>query len=74
MTLLSGVFFPLQQLPSAVQAIAQVLPLTHAVALMRPLALGQVPEQIALHLTVLVATGALAFVVALGVARRRLMS
>ncbi|CAB1370927.1 ABC transporter permease [Denitratisoma oestradiolicum] len=73
MTLLSGVFFPLQQLPAPVQAIAQALPLTHAVALVRPLSLGQVPEQIALHLVVLAVTALAAFALALKLARRRLL-
>lgn len=74
MTLLSGVFFPLRQLPEAVQAAAQVLPLTHAVALVRPLALGQIPDHIALHLAVLAATAVAGFAVARRVARRRLLS
>ncbi|WP_261379321.1 ABC transporter permease [Denitratisoma sp. DHT3] len=74
MTLLSGVFFPLRQLPEAVQAAAQVLPLTHAVALARPLALGQMPEHVALHLAVLAATALAGFAVVLGLARRRLLS
>ena len=33
MMLVSGVFFPLSQLPAPFQAVAQVLPLTHAVEL-----------------------------------------
>ena len=42
MMMLSGVFFPVEQLPAAVQAVAQALPLYHGVALVRPLLLGEV--------------------------------
>ncbi|BAI62583.1 ABC transporter permease protein [Methanocella paludicola SANAE] len=40
MFLLSGIFFPLDQLPSFVQGLAWLLPLTHAVNVIRPAALG----------------------------------
>lgn len=73
MFLLSGVFFPLQQMPPPMQAIAQALPLTHAVALVRPLATGLVLEQAWVHVAVLVAftTGAASLSVHL--VRRRLI-
>lgn len=73
MMLLCGVFFPLAQLPAAVQAVAQVLPLTHAVALARPLMQGAVPTDIVLHLAVLFAYAALSFYVAVVLTRRRLL-
>jgi lipooligosaccharide transport system permease protein len=73
MTLLSGVFFPLAQLPEALQLVAQALPLTHAVALARPLLLGQMPAAIWPHVAVLAAISALAFVGAIHLARRRLL-
>jgi len=38
--LISGVFFPLDQLPAAFQTVAHLLPLSHAVELVRPLLLG----------------------------------
>jgi lipooligosaccharide transport system permease protein len=41
MFLLSGVFFPIGQLPSFVQSLAWLLPLTHAVNVIRPAAMGQ---------------------------------
>jgi lipooligosaccharide transport system permease protein len=41
MFLLSGVFFPIDQLPSFVQDLAWLLPLTHAVSIIRPAAMGQ---------------------------------
>lgn len=55
MMLMCGVFFPLEQLPAAVQAAAQALPLTHAVALSRPLMNGEWPTQVWLHVLVLLA-------------------
>jgi lipooligosaccharide transport system permease protein len=73
MMLLCGVFFPLAQLPVAVQAVAQVLPLAHAVALVRPLMQGAVPTDIALHLAVLFAYAAVGFYLALVLTRRRLL-
>ena len=73
MTLLSGVFFPLSQLPLPLQAAAQALPLTHAVSLVRPLLLGEVPQNIVFHVGFLAAITAIAFVVALRLARRRLL-
>lgn len=73
MMLLSGVFFPLEQLPAAIQAVAQALPLTHAVALARPLMQGSVPADILLHVGVLLAYTAAGFYVALVLTRRRLL-
>ncbi|HEY6898853.1 MAG TPA: ABC transporter permease [Rhodocyclaceae bacterium] len=74
MMMLSGVFFPIGQLPVPVQAVAHWLPLSHAVALVRPLLLGEVPENVLLHLAVLVGIGVAAFAVALRLSRRRLLS
>ena len=73
MTFLSGVFFPLSQLPLPMQAVAQALPLTHAVLLVRPLLAGQWPDNALLHIGVLVAITIIAFAVALKLARRRLL-
>jgi lipooligosaccharide transport system permease protein len=73
MMLLSGVFFPLDQLPPALQAAAQALPLTHAVAVARPLLLGQAPQAVAMHLGVLAATTVIAYLIAARLTRRRLL-
>jgi len=73
MTLMSGVFFPLEQLPAAMQLAAQALPLTHAVALARPLLLGQVPATIWPHIAILAAIAIAAFLAAVALARRRLL-
>jgi len=74
MTLLSGVFFPLEQLPEGIQAAAQLLPLTHAVALIRPLLFGQIPASPGLHITVLLVITVVTYWIALGLTRRRLLS
>jgi lipooligosaccharide transport system permease protein len=74
MMMLSGVFFPAEQLPAAVQAAAQALPLYHGVALARPLLLGEVPQAIVLHVAVLLAYAIGGFYVAVLLTRRRLLT
>ncbi len=71
---LSGVFFPRDQLPGFMRVISDWLPLTAAVELVRPLFMGRVPEQWALHLAVLVAYAVVGFWVALALTRKRFKS
>lgn len=71
MMFLSGVFFPREQLPEVVLWLSYLLPLTHAVELVRPLFMDQWPSQAALHLGVLVAYAGVAFWIALALTRRR---
>jgi lipooligosaccharide transport system permease protein len=73
MSLLCGVFFPVEQLPELFQAIAAFLPLTHAVAIARPLLFGQVPADSALHVLVLLVYAAAGFYLAAILFRRRLL-
>jgi lipooligosaccharide transport system permease protein len=73
MLLLSGVFFPVAQMPAALQGVAGFLPLKHANDLARPLLMGHVPDAIPLHVAVLLAYGSAAFFVALVLTRRRLL-
>ena len=73
MMLVCGVFFPLAQLPAAIQAVAQALPLTHAVALARPLMNGLVPADVLLHIAVLAGYAVAGFYIALVLTRRRLL-
>jgi lipooligosaccharide transport system permease protein len=73
MMLLSGVFYPIANMPGWLQAFANALPLTHAIAVGRPLLLGRWPEAPALHLAVLAAYAVAGFLVALRMFRRRLM-
>ena len=73
MLLVSGVFFPTEQLPAMVQTVAAWLPLAHAVQLARPLLLGRIPDDIGLHLTALVLVAGVCFCIATGLTRRRLL-
>lgn len=71
MMFLSGVFFPLEQLPSVVRSVAAWLPLTNAVALVRPLFMDRWPEGWWVHAGVLVVYAVVAFWVALALTRKR---
>lgn len=53
MLLFSGVFFPLDGMPQLVQQLVTLLPLIHAIELVRPLMSGEIPTLIPLHLLVL---------------------
>jgi lipooligosaccharide transport system permease protein len=72
MMLLSGVFYPVANMPAWLQGVASALPLWHAVALGRPLLLGRLPEDPLWHVLVLLAYGVAGFLVALALLRRRL--
>lgn len=73
MMMLSGVFFPLEQMPHAVQVIAKALPLHHGVAVVRPLLAGALAPGLWLHLGVLLAYALVGFYVATVLTRRRLL-
>jgi lipooligosaccharide transport system permease protein len=73
MMLLSGVFFPLSQLPAPVRAVTNVLPLPHAVELIRPLMLGRTPDHILLHLGMLFLYAVGALWLCLWLLRRRML-
>ncbi len=71
MMFLSGVFFPLEQLPLVVRMVADWLPLSNAVALVRPLFMDQWPTDALRHIGVLVAFAVVSFWVALALTRKR---
>ena len=71
--LMSGVYFPVDQMPVWLQAVASALPLKHAIDIARPLMLGNVPDAILLHVAVLIAYALVAYWVALVLTRRRLL-
>lgn len=71
MMFLSGVFFPSDQLPSWVRSVAEFLPLSQAVALVRPLFLDRWPEHAFLHLGALAMYAGIAWVIALHFTRKR---
>jgi lipooligosaccharide transport system permease protein len=73
MAFLSGVFFPLQQLPVAARGVAWMLPLAHAASLARGLALGDPMRWPVLSALVLAGYGASGVALAAWLARRRLM-
>jgi lipooligosaccharide transport system permease protein len=71
MMFLSGVFFPREQLPEVVRLVAEWLPLSAAVELVRPMFLDRWPQQPVKHLLVLAGYAVAAFWIALAVTRRR---
>lgn len=73
MFILSGVFYPVSALPAPVQSAVQLLPLAHAVELIRPLVAGRPLEGIGRHLGVLTVYGIAGFLIAVRLARRRLV-
>jgi lipooligosaccharide transport system permease protein len=72
MVLLCGVFFPVSQLPPALQTVSGFLPLTHAIDLARPLLTNTVPPNYGWHIAALMAYALLGFYIALVLFRRRL--
>ncbi|MCW3479326.1 ABC transporter permease [Neisseriaceae bacterium JH1-16] len=73
MMLLSGVFFPMEQLPRWLQHIAQLLPLTHVIRLARPLVNGQWPVGVLGSLAVLAGYAVVSYALAVWLTRRRLL-
>ncbi len=71
MMFLSGVFFPLDNLPEGVRWLAMALPLTQAVSLVRPLFMDQWPEHVLVHLGILAAYAVAAWTIALHLTRKR---
>lgn len=71
MTFLSGVFFPVSQLPDWLQAASAWLPLTAAIDLVRPLVLGHWPEAVVRPLAVLLGYAVGGFWVATALTRKR---
>jgi lipooligosaccharide transport system permease protein len=71
MMMISGVFFPLEQLPAPVQAVARALPLHHGVQLVRSGVAGMWPPDAFLHVAVLLGYAVVAYWLAIVIARRR---
>ncbi len=72
MVLLSGVFFPLDQLPELVAWGAFMLPLAHGIEIVRPLMTGGTPTLVPLHLAVIAAYAVTGFWLSVMLVRRRL--
>jgi lipooligosaccharide transport system permease protein len=73
MWFLSGVFFPIVQMPWWLQAVSSVLPLTAAVNLVRPLILGHMPQDVGFNLLILLGYIVVALYAAVVLTRRRLL-
>ncbi|KMZ11994.1 ABC-type multidrug transport system, permease component [Candidatus Burkholderia humilis] len=73
MLLLSGVFFPVTQLPNIARHVTQVLLLYHAVELMRPAMLARPVDALMLHVAVLIAYVIVPFLLCVWLFRRRMM-
>jgi lipooligosaccharide transport system permease protein len=71
MSFVSGVFFPVSQLPGWLQSVSAWLPLTAAIELARPLVLGQAPEAVLRPVAVLAAYALGGFWLAAVLTRRR---
>ena len=71
MTFLSGVYFPISQMPPWLQGVAEVLPLKAAVDLVRPLVLGSWPADPLQPILILTAYAACGYYLALVLTRRR---
>lgn len=71
MTFLSGIYFPLDQLPAGLRLLSAALPLTAAVELVRPLIVGEWPPQWLRPLAVLAAYGLSGYYLAVVITRRR---
>lgn len=73
MFIFSGVFYPVATLPEFAQTIVNILPLSHAIALVRPLVSGQAPDAVLLHLAVLMSYAVVGYLAATVFIRRRLI-
>src|SRR6188508_515682 len=74
MMMISGVFFPAEQLPAPLLAVAKALPLYHGVQIVRPLIAGGPPADLLLHAAVLVGYAAVGYALAIRFARKRFSS
>lgn len=74
MMFLSGVYFPVSQLPDWLQTISALLPLSAAVSLIRPLILGDWPHMPFLNVGVLCIYAAVAYYLATILTRKRFLS
>jgi lipooligosaccharide transport system permease protein len=72
MFLFSGIFFPLERVPSWAASLAQVLPLTHVVAISRALVRGTPSTHLVAHGAVVIALLAAAYITCAWLITRRL--
>jgi lipooligosaccharide transport system permease protein len=60
-------------MPAPLQAVAALLPLSHAIDIARPLLTGQLPANLFVHVAVLIGYAVVAYYIALVLTRRRLL-
>ena len=73
MIFMSGVYYPVSQLPLWLQMLAKILPLGAAVQVVRPLLLGQLPVSVWMNILILMAYCFFGFYLATVLTRRRLL-
>jgi lipooligosaccharide transport system permease protein len=73
MLFFSGVFFPLDNFPAWMKTLAQLFPLTHAVAIARAVYSGVYPPKLLFNIGVGLALGVGAFVIGVGRMKKRLI-
>ncbi|MBF0444182.1 MAG: ABC transporter permease [Magnetococcales bacterium] len=73
MFLFCGVFYPVDSLPATVQLVANMLPLAHVVAIIRPLTIGLPLENLLFHLIALFVYATLTFFIAVQLLKKRLI-
>ena len=73
MFIFCGVFYPVATLPDFAQSMVKLLPLSHAIAVIRPLAAGQELSQVIIHVSVLLSFVLISFYLAVVLVRRRLI-
>jgi lipooligosaccharide transport system permease protein len=73
MFILSGVFYPVSALPEVLQSLVHILPLAHAVALVRPLIAGEAVTNVGLHVGVLLGYALAGYYLAAVLVRRRML-
>lgn len=73
MSLLSGTYFPLEQLPAGLKILSYIFPLTHGVASVRQILSGGLSPWIVLHIAVLLAVGYVFSLIAVRRIREKLL-
>lgn len=73
MFLFCGVFYPVESLPPLIRLATQFLPLTHVVALIRPLTSAIPFQETFLHLGALIIFAVIAFLLAVTLIKRRII-
>jgi lipooligosaccharide transport system permease protein len=74
MFLFSGTFFPVSRFPDSLEWVVQLVPLYHAVDMLRQLTTGAIQPSLILHILYLLVAGSAAFVIAMWRLERTLIT